>query len=327
MVQHTHLSLMFPGQGSQAIGMGQNIASKYPEARCVFEEVDDALEQKLSDLMWYGSEEMLRLTENAQPALMAVSMAVMRVLETRGFSVTEDVLYVAGHSLGEYTALVAVKALSLADVARLLRIRGRAMQNAVPVGEGKMVAILGLDIETIIDILEQVAQEGGVCNIANDNATGQVVISGSKMAVEYAVDLVKARGAKKTIALPVSAPFHCTLMESVKDIMANALNKVKMQRPAVPIIMNVTARPCVDIHMIRQYLVDQITATVRWRETVIWLSENNVNHLIEIGSGKVLSGLVRRICQSLSTIVLNESHHIEDFLVQMDERKKKECLI
>ena len=304
----------FPGQGSQAVLMGKELADQFAAARQVFEEVDDALEQKLSTIMWEGPEDTITLTENAQPALMAVSMAVMRVLESKGFDLADKAAYVAGHSLGEYSALAAAGTFSLADTARLLKIRGQAMQAAVPVGQGAMAAILGLDFATVTDIAGQAAKEGEVCGAANDNAPGQVVVSGSVAAVERACELAKEAGAKRAMPLPVSAPFHCSLMMPAAERMAVALSEVQMTAPSVPLVANVTARPTSDPDRIREQLVTQVTGVVRWSESVSWLGENNVSTLVELGSGKVLTGLARRINKELSATALNNGTDIDAFL-------------
>ncbi|MBT9290109.1 ACP S-malonyltransferase [Prosthecodimorpha staleyi] len=294
----------FPGQGSQAVGMGKALAEAVPAARAVFEEVDAALGQKLSALMWDGPEAELTLTENAQPALMAVSLAALRALEADGVRIGGPVAYVAGHSLGEYSALAAAGSLTIADAARLLKIRGRAMQAAVPVGEGAMAALLGLDFATATEVAAAAA-ENEVCQAANDNADGQVVVSGSKAAVERAVALAKARGAKRAMLLNVSAPFHCALMQPAADAMAAALAEVDLKAPIVPLVANVLAAPISDPADIRRRLVEQVTGTVRWRESVQWLAANGVTRLVEIGSGKVLTGLVKRIADGVEGLAVN----------------------
>src|SRR5690348_6434160 len=285
----------FPGQGSQAVGMGKDLAAVFPEARAVFDEVDAALGQKLSQIMFEGPDETLRLTANAQPALMAVSLAVVRVLESRGVKVADKAAYVAGHSLGEYSALCAAGVFSIADTARLLRIRGEAMQEAVPVGQGAMAAILGLDLETVLRAVND-AEDGEVCGVANDNAPGQVVISGHAGAVSRAIELLKAAGAKRALPLPVSAPFHCALMRPAADAMEHALDGVMMSAPSVPVVANVTAQPTTDPETIKQHLVEQVTGMVRWTESVKWLAgTGGVTELYELGAGKVLTGLAKRI--------------------------------
>jgi [acyl-carrier-protein] S-malonyltransferase len=301
----------FPGQGSQAVGMGKALAEAFPEAKAVFDEVDAALGQKLSALMWDGPEADLTLTENAQPALMAVSLAAMRVLAARGVRLGGEIAYVAGHSLGEYSALAAAGSLSVPDAARLLKIRGRAMQAAVPVGEGAMAALLGLDFATASAVAADAAAAGGVCQAANDNADGQVVVSGSKAAVERAVGLAKERGAKRAMLLNVSAPFHCALMQPAADAMAEALAAVELKAPAVPLVCNVLAAPLSDPDEIRRRLVEQVTGTVRWRESVQWLAGHGVTRLYEIGSGKVLTGLVKRIADGVEGVAVNGPDDIE----------------
>jgi [acyl-carrier-protein] S-malonyltransferase len=287
------IALIFPGQGSQAVGMGAELAKGYPEARAVFDEVDAALEQNLSRLMWEGPDSELTLTENAQPALMAVSLAAMRVLGKKGLNLRGKVAYVAGHSLGEYSALAAAGALSLSDTARLLKTRGRAMQEAVPVGEGAMAALLGADLDKAQD-LAKAASEGEICAAANDNAPGQVVISGAKSAIDRAVALAPKFGARRAVLLPVSAPFHCALMQPAADVMREALAGVKIQAPAVPVVANVLAVPITDPEVIRKGLVEQVTGLVRWRETMLHLKANGVSSVYEVGAGRVLSGIARR---------------------------------
>jgi len=285
----------FPGQGSQTVGMGKALADAFPAARAVFEEVDAALGEKLSTLIWEGPGETLQLTENAQPALMAVSLATLRVLEAEaGISVARDAAFVVGHSLGEYSALAAAGSFSISDTARLLRTRGLAMQKAVPVGVGAMAALLGLDYETAVAVAEEAAQ-GEVCQAANDNGGGQVVVSGDKTAVERATEIAKGKGAKRAMLLPVSAPFHCRLMQPAADVMAKALSEVTVNRPVVPLVSNVLAAPISDPEEIRKRLVEQVTGTVRWRESVAYMAGQGVTHFLEIGAGKVLSGLVKRI--------------------------------
>ena len=287
-------AFIFPGQGSQAIGMGKALADAYPEARAVFDEVDQALGEPLSRTIWEGPGETLMLTRNAQPALMAVSLAATRVIEARCGRLAARAAFVAGHSLGEYSALAAAGALSVADAARLLRIRGDAMQAAVPVGEGAMAAVIGLEPE---DVRAVAAEAAGaeVCEPANDNGAGQIVLSGHKAAVERAVEIAKSRGAKRAMLLPVSAPFHCRLMQPAAEAMAAALQAVRIAAPTVPVVANVTARPVSDPDEIRRRLVEQVTGLVRWRESVEWLAAAGVDLFIEIGAGKVLTGLVRRI--------------------------------
>ncbi|MCC0038343.1 MAG: ACP S-malonyltransferase [Brucellaceae bacterium] len=297
------LAFTFPGQGSQAVGMGKDLADASPEARAVFAEVDDALGEKLSAIMWEGPEDTLTLTANAQPALMAVSMAAMRALEARGFVLKDKVSYVAGHSLGEYSALCAAGMFSVGDCARLLRIRGNAMQAAVPVGEGAMAAIIGLDQAEVESACAE-AGRGSVCQIANDNGGGQLVISGAKPAVEHAARLCTEKGAKRALMLSVSAPFHSALMQPAADAMREALADVEKQAPAVPVVANVTVSPLTDPEDIAARLVEQVTGRVRWRETVEWFGVNGIATLAEVGSGKVLSGLARRINRDIATLAI-----------------------
>lgn len=304
------IAFTFPGQGSQAVGMGKALADEFAVARAVYEEVDEALGEKLSDIMWNGPADTLTLTRNAQPALMAASIAAFRVMEEKGLVLADKVAYVAGHSLGEYSALAASGALSLADTARLLRIRGDAMQKAVPVGEGAMAAIIGLDIEDV-KVVAEAASEGEVCQVANDNSAGQVVLSGAKAAIERATGLAKEKGAKRALLLPVSAPFHCALMAPAADAMAEALAGATINKPAVPLIANVLASPVDDPEAIRQHLVEQVTGMVRWSESVAWLAANGVDCLYEVGTGKVLSGLARRIAKGVATVNVGEPGDID----------------
>lgn len=307
-------AFVFPGQGSQAVGMGQDLAAAFPAARQVFEEVDDALGQHLSRLMFEGPEEQLVLTENAQPALMAVSLAVVRLIEQEGNTALADqAAFVAGHSLGEYSALAAVGALELSDAARLLKKRGQAMQSAVPVGEGAMAALLGLDLEEARAVAEEAA-EGEVCTPANDNAPGQVVLSGAKTAIERAIEIAKAKGARRCVLLPVSAPFHCALMAPAADVMAEALAEVALSPPALPLVANVTAEPVGEPHTIRGLLVEQVTAMVRWRESVLNLKTQGVESLVELGAGKVLTGLTRRVDRDLTGQAAGTPDEIETLL-------------
>ena len=292
-------AFIFPGQGAQTIGMGRDLAEGYPAARAVFEEVDEALGEKLSTLIWEGDADRLTLTENAQPALMATSLAAMRALEAEGVTVTAAA-FVAGHSLGEYSALCAAGALTLADTARLLRLRGRAMQEAVPVGTGAMAALLGLDFAAAAEVARDAAEEQ-VCQAANDNDPAQVVVSGHREAVERAVALAKGRGARRAVMLPVSAPFHCRLMEPAAKRMAEALGGVEFRQPKVPLVANIVAESLTDPERIRSLLVDQVTGSVRWRESVIWMLGQGVAEFWEIGAGKALSGMVRRIDGSAAT--------------------------
>jgi len=288
------IAFVFPGQGSQAVGMGAELAKAYAPARAVFAEVDEALGQSLSTLIWVGPEDQLTLTENAQPALMAVSLAVIRVLEAeKGLSLKESVAFVAGHSLGEYSALAAAGSLSLADTARLLKTRGQAMQAAVPVGEGAMAALLGADLSQAQE-LAKAASEGEVCSAANDNAPGQVVISGTRTAIERTVALAPKFGARRAVLLPVSAPFHCALMRPAAQVMQEALSEVKISAPSMPLVANVLASAISDPEAIRSRLIEQVTGMVRWRESILYLRDQGVDSLYEIGAGRVLTGLARR---------------------------------
>lgn len=292
-------AFVFPGQGAQTIGMGRALAEAYPAAMDVFREVDDALGEPLSDLIWGGEAEVLQLTENAQPALMATSLAAMRALQAEGIPV-ESGAFVAGHSLGEYSALCAAGALTVGDTARLLRLRGKAMQAAVPVGVGAMAALLGLDFATASEVAAEAAQ-GEVCAAANDNDPAQVVVSGHKAAVERALEIAKARGAKRALLLPVSAPFHCALMQPAADAMAEALGGVTLVAPRVAVVSNVLAQAVTDPEEIRGLLVRQITGSVRWRESVVWMAGQGVDDFWEIGAGKALSGMIRRISPGAAT--------------------------
>jgi len=307
-------AFVFPGQASQAVGMGRDLAAAFAPAREVFEEVDETLKQTLSKLMFEGPEDELTLTENAQPAIMAVSLAVMRVLaKAGGLDLAKSAAYLAGHSLGEYSALAAAGSLALADTARLLKIRGRAMQQAVPVGQGAMAALMGLDLEAAVAVAKEAAA-GEVCEAANDNAPGQVVVSGSAAAVARAVDIAKSKGAKRAIMLPVSAPFHCALMAPAAEAMADALAGVAMAPLAVPLIANVTAKPVTAPAEFRRLLVEQVTGVVRWRESVLYMKDHGVTHIAEIGAGRVLAGLVKRIDGDLACVSVGTPETIEDFL-------------
>jgi len=307
-------AFVFPGQGSQAIGMGQELALAFPAASHVFEEVDEALKQNLSRLMFEGPEDDLTLTENAQPAIMAASLAVFRVLTVDGgLELASSASRAAGHSLGEYSALAAAGVFSLADTARLLKTRGEAMQRAVPVGEGAMAALLGLDLNMARGVAEE-AQDGQVCAVANDNAPGQVVISGARPAVERAVEIAKDRGARRAIILAVSAPFHCALMAPAADAMAEALADVAMTPPTVPVVANITAEPVTDPGDIRRFLVEQVTGLVRWRESVLAMKEDGVDTVVELGTGKVLTGLTRRIDKELTGLAVGTPDEVEGFL-------------
>jgi len=304
-------AFIFPGQGSQAVGMGKALAEASPVARELFEEVDDALGQHLSRLMFEGPEDELRLTENAQPALMASSLAVVRVLEREGgIDLAQKAAMVAGHSLGEYSALAAVGALSLADTARLLKRRGQAMQRAVPVGDGAMAALIGLELEAARAIAQEAAQ-GQTCAPANDNAPGQVVISGARAAVDRAIEIAKTRGAKRALVLPVSAPFHCDLMAPAAAEMHDALAEATIAAPALPVVSNITARGESDPEAIRRLLVEQVTGMVRWRESVLYMAGEGIDTLVELGTGKVLTGLARRIDRGLSARAVQTADDIE----------------
>jgi [acyl-carrier-protein] S-malonyltransferase len=304
-------AFVFPGQGSQTPGMGQALAAAFPAARRLFEEVDEALSQNLSRLMFEGPEGELMLTENAQPALLAASLAVIRVLESdAGFDIARQAAYVAGHSLGEYSALAASGALPVAEVARLVKRRGQAMQKAVPVGEGAMAALLGLEIEAARAVAEAAAQ-GQVCDLANDNSPGQIVVSGHKGAVERAVGLAAAQGARRAIMLPVSAPFHCSLMRPAAEIMTEALAETALAAPRVPLVANVSAAATSDPAQIKELLVEQTTQMVRWRESVLLFAANEVEEVVEIGAGRVLAGLVKRIDRALASLSVGTPAEIE----------------
>ena len=308
-------AFVFPGQGSQAVGMGKALADAFPVARKTFDEVDAALGEKLSHLMFEGPEADLVLTANAQPALMAVSLAATRVLEAEaGLDLARDAKFVAGHSLGEYSALAAAGAFSLADAARLLRLRGKAMQAAVPVGQGAMAALLGLDYETGVAVAaEAQAEAGGVCQIANDNGGGQVVASGSKAAVDKAIEIAKTRGAKRAMLLAVSAPFHCALMQPAADAMAEALAKTNIVAPKVPVVANVVARAVTDPAEIRDLLVRQVTGTVRWRECVGYMAANGCDRFVELGAGKVLTGLLKRLAEGATGMSVGAPADVEAY--------------
>jgi [acyl-carrier-protein] S-malonyltransferase len=304
----------FPGQGSQAVGMGKALAEAFPAARAVFDEVDAALGEKLTAVMWDGPIETLTLTENAQPALMAVSVAVARVLAGEaGLDLSKDAKFVAGHSLGEYSALAAAGTFSVADTARLLRIRGQAMQKATPVGSGAMAAIMGLEFEQAAAVAAEAAQ-GEVCQAANDNGGGQVVLSGNKAAVERACEIAKAKGAKRALMLTVSAPFHCALMQPAADAMAEALARVKVLAPAAPLVANVTASVATDPATIVNNLVAQVTGTVRWRESVAYMADEGVSTFYELGAGKVLTGLVKRIAPNGTGIAVGTPEDVAAFV-------------
>jgi len=311
-------AFVFPGQGSQSVGMGKALAEAFPQARAVFDEVDQALSQKLSAIIWEGPADELTLTANTQPALMAVSLAAFRVLEAEaGLDLKRHAAFVAGHSLGEYSALAAAGSLTVADTARLLRIRGNAMQSAVPVGQGAMAALLGLEYEAADEVAREAAQ-GDVCDAANDNGGAQVVVSGHKAAVERAVKIAQERGAKRALMLPVSAPFHCALMAPAADAMREALAGVAIRAPAVPIVANVEATPVTDPDRIRENLVRQVTGTVRWRESVAFMAGEGVQSFVEIGAGKVLTGLVPRIAAGATGTAVGAPEDVAAFKVALD---------
>lgn len=307
-------AIVFPGQGSQQVGMGQALSASFSEAREVFQEVDEALGQKLSALMFEGPADDLKLTENAQPAIMAVSMAVMRVLDKQGgFRLPEATKFVAGHSLGEYSALCAAGSFSLLDTARLLKKRGQAMQKAVPVGEGAMAALIGADMSVAEDIAVAAAQ-GDVCTAANDNGPGQVVISGHLAAVDRAIAIAAERGFKRSMKLPVSAPFHCPLMQPAAEVMQEALAAVEIKAPCVPVVTNVTASANSDAGIIKDLLVKQVTGAVRWRESVLYMKEHGVSQMVECGAGNILAGMIKRIDREISSVSLHTPEDIENFL-------------
>lgn len=304
------IAFTFPGQGSQAVGMGKALADAFPAAKAVFDEVDAALGEKLTDIIWNGPADTLTLTENAQPALMAVSIATLRVLEQEAGLSVKDAKFVAGHSLGEYSALAAAGAFSVTDTAKLLRVRGRAMQKAVPVGVGAMAALLGLEFDAAVATAKEAAQ-GQVCDPANDNGGGQVVVSGNKEAVDRAVEIAKGKGAKRAMLLPVSAPFHCSLMQPAADAMAEALANVTINKPVVPLVSNVLASAISDPDEIRRRLIEQVTGTVRWRESVAYMAGEGVTKFYEIGAGKVLTGLVKRIADGATGVSVGSPADIE----------------
>jgi [acyl-carrier-protein] S-malonyltransferase len=307
------VAFVFPGQGSQAVGMGRALAVSFASAQRLFDEVDEALGAKLSTIIFEGPAEALTLTENAQPALMAVSLACIRVLEQEaGLDLAREAQFVAGHSLGEYSALAASGAISVADTARLLRVRGLAMQKAVPVGAGAMAALIGLEFDAAAAVAAQAAQ-GQVCQAANDNGAGQVVVSGDKAAVERAVEIAKSKGAKRAMLLPVSAPFHCALMQPAADVMAQALAGIAVKRPLVPVVANVLAKPIQEPTEIVQALVKQVTGTVRWRESVAFMAGAGVTTFYEVGAGKVLSGLIKRIADGVSASAIGSPEEVAAF--------------
>jgi len=311
------VAFVFPGQGSQEVGMGRELAQAYKAAQDVFDEVDDALGEPLSRIIWEGPKDVLTLTENAQPALMAVSMAVIRVLEVeKGFKLADKVAYVAGHSLGEYSALAAAGAISVSDAARLLRARGKAMQQAVPVGQGAMAALLGVGLDVAEKVAAEAAQ-GDVCQIANDNEPTQVVLSGHKTAIDRVAEIGRKHGVRRAIPLPVSAPFHCSLMQPAADVMAEELAKVEVRRPVVPVVANVLAEPISDPEEIKKRLVEQVTGTVRWRESVLKMSELGVGDFYEIGAGKVLTGLIKRILKDANAVSVGSPADVDEALAAL----------
>lgn len=314
-------AFLFPGQGSQAVGMGRALADEIPAARAIFNEVDEALGEKLSAVIFGGPEDELTRTRNAQPALMAVSLAALRALEAEGIAVSTHAAFVAGHSLGEYSALAAAGSFSIGDTARLLRVRGDAMQKAVPEGVGAMAALLGLDRPQAEAVAKQAATADEVCEVANDNAPGQVVVSGHKAAVERAIGIAKAAGAKRAMLLSVSAPFHCALMEPAAEVMANALAATKIHPPAVPLVANVLAEARSDPTEIRERLVEQVTGTVRWRESMVWLAANGVTRFVEIGAGKVLSGLVKRIVPGANAISIGAPAEVRALATELAKQE------
>lgn len=311
-------AFIFPGQGSQAVGMGKALAENFPAARAVFEEVDAALNDSLTRVMWEGPAEAITLTANAQPALMAVSIAALKVLEAEaGFDLAREAAFVAGHSLGEYSALAAAGALTITEAARLLRIRGRAMQEAVPVGEGAMAALLGLDYDQAVAVAAEAAGDD-VCEAANDNAPGQVVVSGTKAAVERAIVIAKEKGAMKAVLLPVSAPFHCRLMGPAAEAMEVALSGSTVMTPRVPLVANVRASPVTDPAEIVRLLVEQVTGTVRWRESIIYMAGAGVSRVVEVGAGKVLCGLVKRIDKQIAATAVGTPEDVAAFIAARD---------
>lgn len=311
------LSIVFPGQGSQFVGMGKEILESYPEVKIFYDEVDDALNQKLSNIIFNGPEEELILTENAQPAIMVVGIAIIKILTKRGFEVNNLFNFSAGHSLGEYTSLAALDSLSLSDTAKLLKIRGKSMQSSFPKNKGSMAAILGLKKDEVEEVLSERKDES-ICQIANDNAPGQVVISGEIHCVEEAIELLKEKGAKKAVKLPVSAPFHCDLMKKAKEVMNTEINNTLFDEPLVPIIQNVSVEPTKNTEVIKKNLIDQVTGTVRWRETMLKFVELNVSCIVEVGAGTVLTNLTKRNSPNLKRITLNSKENIEDFMKEYE---------
>ena len=306
-------SIVFPGQGSQYVGMGKDLFDSFPEIKVIFEEVNDALDQNLSRLIFDGPDDELILTENAQPAIMTIGIAIIEILKSRGFSVDKISNISAGHSLGEYTSLTALNSLSLTDTAKLLRLRGKAMQNSFPSGEGSMAAILGLDIDEVRETINS-SEIKNVCQIANDNAPGQIVISGEINAVNDIINLLKGKGVKKAIKLPVSAPFHCDLMNDAKEIMKNELMSIVLNKPIIPIIQNTTVNATEDTEEIKSNLVNQVTATVRWRETIDKFKELGVDSIIEVGAGNILTNLAKRSAPNLQRFTLNSKESLENFM-------------
>ena len=309
-------SIVFPGQGSQYVGMGKDLYDTFPEIKVIFEEVDDALQQKLSHIIFEGPENDLTLTENAQPAIMTIGISVISILKLRGFTVDRIADISAGHSLGEYTSLTALESLSLSDSAKLLKLRGRAMQDAFPYGKGAMAAILGLDINEVKETINN-SRTDNVCQVANDNAPGQIVISGEASSVDHIIDLLKEKGAKKAIKLPVSAPFHCDLMDNAKLIMQNEFTNINLSKPSIPIIQNTTVNATQDTETIKVNLINQVTETVRWRETMDKFNELGVETLIEVGAGNVLSNLAKRNNPNLQRFTLNSKESIENFMKEI----------
>lgn len=311
-------AFVFPGQGSQTVGMGKELADAFPAAKAVFDEVDDTLGQNLSSIMFKGPDEDLVLTENTQPALLACSIAVLRVLESEGgFKIADHGQFVAGHSLGEYSALCAAGTFSLSDAVKLVKIRGKAMQIAVPLGEGAMAALIGLEALDAEAVVEEAAQ-GDVCDFANDNASGQVVVSGATAAVERALVIAKEHGAKRALLLPVSAPFHCAMMQPAADVMAGALGDTQMNDPIIPLIANVTAQEVTTANEARELLIKQVCGRVRWREGALYMKSQGVSELVEIGHGKVLSGMAKRIDKELSGRAIGSAETIEKFLKTLE---------